>query len=86
MEIVSAGSVISEAYPVQKTYLQIILGVMFVDFTSALEMFGLKLLHMRREHKSLLFALNCTKHPTNSELSPLNPRIHILSDKWRSTK
>ena len=58
---------------IQKRCLRVILGVMFVDYTSALEMCGLKSLHMRREHRSLLFALKCTKHPTNSKPFPLNP-------------
>ena len=37
---------------IQKTCLRIIWGVIYVDYTSALEMCGIESLHMRREHKS----------------------------------
>ena len=58
---------------IQKTCLRVILGVMYVDYTSALEMCGLKSLHMRREHRSIQFALKCTKHQLNQRIFPLNP-------------
>ena len=58
---------------IQRTCLRVILGVMYVDYTSALEMCGLQTLHMRREHRSLKFALKCTQHETNKSMFPLNP-------------
>ena len=38
---------------IQNTCLRVILGVMYVDYISALEMCGLKSLYSRREHRSL---------------------------------
>ena len=58
---------------IQKTCLRIILGVMYVSYEAALEMCGLQTLHIRREHRSLQFALKCTKHKTNKKIFPLNP-------------
>ena len=58
---------------IQKTCLCIIFGVMYVDYTSALEMCGLKSLHMRRDDKIIQFALKCTKHQHNQRIFPLNP-------------
>ena len=42
---------------IQKTCLKVILGVMYVNYDSALEMTGLQKLHKRREHRGLKFAL-----------------------------
>ena len=58
---------------IQKTCLRVILGVMYVEYSAALEMCGLETLHTRREHRSLKFAIKCTIHPTNNEIFPLNP-------------
>ena len=58
---------------IQRTCLRVILGVMYVNYTSALEMCGLQILHMCREHRSLNFALKCTQHQTNKSMFPLNP-------------
>ena len=58
---------------IQRTSLKVILGVMYVDYQSALEMCGLVTLHERREHRSLKFAVKCTSHQTNKRLFPLNP-------------
>ena len=46
---------------------------MYVDHSAALEMCGLETLHLRREHRSLKFALKCTKHKINSDMFPTNP-------------
>ena len=66
---------INKIEAIQKTCLRVILGVMYVDYNSALEMCGIDSLHMRREHRSLQFALKCTKHQLNQKLFPLNPSI-----------
>ena len=58
---------------IQKACLRVILDVMYVDYDSALEMCGLNSLHTRREHRSLLFAIKCTKHKTNKSMFSLNP-------------
>jgi hypothetical protein len=58
---------------IQKTCLRVILDVMYVSYEAALEMCGLQPLHMRREHRSLQFALKCINHPINKEMFPLNP-------------
>ena len=63
---------INKIESIQKTCLKVILDVMYVDYDSALEMSGLKSLHMRREHRSLQFAIKCTKHITNKDMFPLN--------------
>ena len=66
---------INKIEAIQKTCLRVILGVMYVDYNSALEMCGIDSLHMRREHRSLQIALKCTKHLLNQKLFPLNPSI-----------
>jgi hypothetical protein len=58
---------------IQKTCLRVILGVMYVDYSSALEMCGLETLYTRRENRSLRFAIKSTKHPTNRDMFPPNP-------------
>ena len=58
---------------IQKTCLWVILGEMFIDYNSALEMCALKSLYKRREDRSLSFAIKCTKHETNKSMFPLNP-------------
>ena len=60
---------------IQKSSLRVILGVMYVNYDAALEMCGLLPLHERREHRSLQFALKCTKHPINKNIFPLNPSL-----------
>ena len=59
---------------IQKVCLRIILGDMYVDYESALEMCGLTLLSERREDRGLSFALKCVNHPRNKRLFPLNQR------------
>ena len=68
---------------IQKTSLKVILGAMYVDYTSALEMCGLQTLHERRERRSIDFALKCLKTPTNQDFFPLNPTIdtHLMRDR-----
>ena len=46
---------------------------MYVSYEAALEMCGLEALHVRREHRSLEFALKCVRHETNKNMFPLNP-------------
>ena len=58
---------------IQKTCLKVILNENYVSYEAALEMCGLQTLHIRREHRSLQFALKCTKHKTNKKIFPLNP-------------
>ena len=57
---------------IQKTSLKIILGDMYIDYESALEMSGLETLFSRRAKRCLDFALKCTQHSKNSRLFPLN--------------
>ena len=57
---------------IKKTCLKIVLGDMYLDYDSALEMCGLETLFDRRGKRCLDFALKCTKHPRNMRLFPLN--------------
>ena len=57
---------------IQKACLKVILGDMYIDYVSALEMCGLESLATRREARCLDFALKCLKHKKNSRLFPLN--------------
>ena len=54
-----------------KTCLKVILGDMYVSYSSALEMTGLKPLSELRQQRCLDFARKCLKHPRNSKLFPL---------------
>ena len=58
---------------IQRTCLRVILDMMFVDYSSALEMCGLKTLNFRRESRSLQFAIKCSTHVTQQSMFPLNP-------------
>ena len=80
---------------IQKTCLRVILGEMFIDYSSALEMCSVKSLFERRENRSLSFAIKCTKHKTNMSMFPLNPsqdthtvrnREKFLVNKSHTTK
>ena len=72
---------------IQKTCLRVILGDMYVDYSSALEMSGLDKLSSRRESRCLNFSLKCLKHPRNSRLFPINnlPHAHDVrnSEKFQ---
>ena len=72
---------------IQKTCLRVILGDMYVDYSSALEMSGLDKLSSRRESRCLNFSLKCVKHPRNSRLFPINnlPHAHDVrnSEKFQ---
>ena len=59
---------------IQKTCLKVILGEMYIDYTSALEMSGLETLSARRQARCLDFALKCVKHKRNQRLFPLNKK------------
>ena len=71
---------------IQRTCLKVILGDMYLDYNSALEMSGLQTLHSQREKRCLDFALKCIKHPRNKRLFPLNTRTNghtfIPSEKF----
>ena len=56
---------------------------MYVEYEAALEMCVLSTLHERKEHRSLLFALKCTKHSTNKRIFPLNPSTdtHLVRNR-----
>ena len=56
---------------IQKICLKVILGDMYVNYTAALEMCGLKLLSTRRTDRCLDFARKCSRHPRNQRLFPL---------------
>ena len=45
---------------IKKTCIRKIFDVMYVNYSSALEMFGISSLNVRRENRSLLFAVKCT--------------------------
>ena len=64
---------------IQKTCLRVILGEMYIDYKSALEMSGLQTLSARRQARCLDFAQKCLKHPRNSRLFPLNnlPNLEV---------
>jgi hypothetical protein len=70
---------------VQKTCLKVILGDMFLDYESALEMCGLDRLSNRRVKRCLDFAQKCLKHPKNCRLFPLNTRTHGQQQKAKET-
>ena len=61
---------------IQKTCLKIILGVMYIDYESALEMCGLEKLSTRRNTRCLKFSMKSLKHTRNQRLFPRNTRIH----------
>ena len=61
---------------IQKTCLKVILGEDYVDYTTALELCGLKTLAARREKRCLDFSTKCTKHTKNSRIFPLNPHYN----------
>ena len=56
---------------IQKICLKVILGDMYVSYSVALEMSGLKLLSTRRQDRCLDFARKCLKHPRNNRLFPI---------------
>ena len=56
---------------IQKICLKVILGDMYVNYTAALEMCGLKLLSTRQTDRCLDFARKCSRHPRNKRLFPL---------------
>ena len=61
---------------IQKTSLKIILGHMYFDYESALEMCGITTLHARRTEICLKFSLKCLKHTRNKNIFPLNTKTH----------
>ena len=56
---------------IQKTCLRVILGDMYIDYTSALEMTELETLRSRRLKRCLDFSKKCINHPRNMRLFPL---------------
>ena len=64
---------------IQRVALKIILGVMYVDYSAALEMSGLETLYARRTKRCLDFALKCTKHIRNQRMFPKNDQqVHSV--------
>ena len=61
----------SKIEQIQKVCPKVILGDMYISYTSALEMSGLKQLSYRREDRCLDFAKKCVKHPKNNRLFPI---------------
>ena len=66
---------------IHKKGLKIILGDMYMDYESALEMTGLDTLFSRRGNRCLDFALKCTQHFKNSRLFPLNRKQPQCPDR-----
>ena len=64
---------------IQRTCLKVVLGDMYIDYTSALEMTGLVTLSDRRAKRCLNFALKSIKHERNSLLFPLNTTPGIFN-------
>ena len=59
---------------IQRICLKVILGDMYMDYDSSLEMSRLQTLYSRREKRCLDFALKSIKHPRNKRLFPLTTR------------
>ena len=70
---------------IQRICLKVILGDMFINYESALEMCGLDTLFERRTKRCLDFAKKCIKHPKNKRLFPLNARLHGQNQKSKET-
>ena len=65
---------------IQKTCLKVILGDMYVDYSSSLEMTGLETLRSRRLKRCLDFSKKCIQHPRNMRLFPIqenNPVYNV---------
>ena len=62
---------------IQKTCLKVILGDLYIDYQSALELCGLHTLSERRQNRCLDFAVKCLKHPRNKRIFPTNPSHNI---------
>ena len=56
---------------IQKTCLKIILGDIYIDYQTAMEISGLKSLEARRQERMLNFSLKSIKHPTYKRIFPL---------------
>ena len=70
-------------YRIQKTCLKVILGEMFIDYPSAMEMTGLVTLSNRRLKRCLDFSLKSVKHDRNSRLFPINKSAGMLNVRIR---
>ena len=68
---------------IQKTCLKVILGVMYIDYSAALEMCGLQTLSDRRGKRCLDFSLKCIKHEKNNRIFPVN---HSTSEHYIRNK
>ena len=69
---------------IQKTCLKVILGDMYIDYSSSLEMTGLDTLRDRRSKRCLNFSLKSVNHPRNSRLFPLadtNPSFRTRNEE-----
>ena len=70
---------------IQKICLKVILGDMYINYESALEMSGLQTLKSRRDKSCLDFSLKCVKHSKNRRLFPLNTRTFGQEQKTMET-
>ena len=70
---------------IQKICLKVILGDMYINYESALEMSGLQTLKSRRDKRCLDFSLKCVKHSKNRRLFPLNTRTFGQEQKTMET-
>ena len=68
---------------IQKTCLKVILGDMYLDYGSALEMSNLETLQSRRTKRCLKFALKSMKHTRMKSFFPINNRKHGQSQSAR---
>ena len=57
---------------IQKTCIKIIMGDLYQDYPSALELCGLQTLYEQREKRCLDFPLKCIKHPKNQRIFQKN--------------
>ena len=73
----------SQLEAVQKLSLNIILGDLYTDYQSALDLTGLVSLQERREERCLKLSLKCLVHPIHSDIIPLNPNTQTISARHR---
>ena len=69
---------------IQKVCLKVILVEMYMGYTAALEMCGLKPLSVRRTDRCLDFAKKCLKHTKNQRLFPLKQTDDAPKNKFRN--
>ena len=70
---------------IQKTCLKVILGEMYIDYESALEMTGLTSLFERRVDRCLKFSLRSIKHERNKKMFPVNKNVGNVNTRRNET-